>query len=114
MFLYKAMRRPWMPSQSKRYAGPVDLLPEGPASPMQAEAVLLSGADITHHKLGLARIKGVIDLSRIRNGECPLLDNHSLRNHPIGRVSHAWLDRNIVRAKLVFDHTRAGHKAFDL
>jgi hypothetical protein len=78
---------------------------------MQAEAILLSGRDITHPRWGLLRIKGVVDLSRIRNGECPLLDAHRIQ--PLGHVSGARIDRGVVHATLVFDPTRAGRRAYE-
>ncbi len=81
--------------------------------PMTAEAILLSGADLSHRLWGPLRIKDVVDLSLIRSGECPLLNAHSLCNQPLGHVASAWTDRGAVKAVLRFDNTLAGHRAFD-
>jgi hypothetical protein len=79
---------------------------------MEAEAILLSGRDICHRSWVTLRIRGVVDLARIRNGQCPLLDAHRIR--PLGRVESGWIDQGVVKATLVFDRSSAGRRAFDM
>ena len=63
----------------------------------------------------MIRSKGV-DFSR----EIPLLDSHSLRNQPLGHVAEAWVTTNpldgdaLLMARLRFDDTRAGRRAYDI
>jgi hypothetical protein len=81
---------------------------------MKAAAILNTGALIRRGRnLVVVRSAG-IDLSRVRAGECPLLDTHS---SPLGHLPAAWLsdiDDDLLMAELVFDNSRAGRIAFEM
>jgi phage head maturation protease len=54
-----------------------------------------------------------VDLSRVTNGGCPLLDSHSQSSidSVLGRIDSAWIKGGQLHGKIIFAQTPAGRQA---
>jgi hypothetical protein len=79
------------------------------------EAVLSVGAAVArvYGTEVLLIAPGAVDLGRVRNGLCPLIDSHQIAgiDNILGRVTDAWFEAGKLVGRLAFDDSQPGRAA---
>jgi hypothetical protein len=124
-FLFPYRRVELRPYASEKRFDPPSTLENnsttGPASydpsSHEVDCILTTGARLRRYESGtlteLSITKDSVDLSRLRRGGIPLLDNHSTTSvfNTIGRLAAAWIEDGKLFGTLRFARTHIGRKA---
>jgi Caudovirus prohead serine protease len=79
---------------------------------MTAEAIVSTGRPV-RQAYGMVKLeisKEAVDLSR----GVPVLDSHRFQNGGLGHVADAWIEDDVLKARLVLDDSRIGRRAYEM
>jgi hypothetical protein len=88
------------------------------ADSRSVNAVISTGSPVLRF-YGIEELRiseNAVDTRRVRAGQCPLLDSHQSDgiSHALGRVTETWVGSGALWAKLQFNRTDSGDRAWGM
>jgi hypothetical protein len=111
--VFRDLPRSWAPPDTQRRFADIGTYDQQAHT---AQAILSVGAEVTrsYGVEALMIAPSAVDLGRVRNGLCPVLDSHQIAgiDNVLGRVTDAWFESGRLVGAIAFDQN--GRKAEDM